>query len=827
MYQRWCSPPLAIAAIAAGLVFANAEPAQAGGTTIVVTTTADSGVGSLREAITTAQATSDDDTITFDPSVFTSGSLHTITLASQLPSISRPLTIIGPGQDTLAISGNDTTRILFVDQGTNATPGVSIRISDLTLTRGRTGANGGAMYLQRAQVTLTRVTVSMSQAAMGGGAYVHSTGLTVIDSTFQDDTATNVGGAIRSDYAGLGEPYAFVDVRNSVIQRNTAANGGGGIYGARPVLVSNSLITQNTATGPSASGGGVWLGYSFQHQITGTTITSNSARSGGGLVAGGAGWYKGQLSMNDDTVTGNTATSGDGSGGIWIGSSILKLTNSRVSNGAQGNCLPRWATVSGTIWYSNIVDTSGSTVSDGSCSQLDRAILLTSWTASSGVGAISRVQAIADPPFAVGDKVFMCQPNSCNTTNTRTGTVSDVSLADDTFAITADAAFSASSISTGAYGAVWSPKPKILSMSPASAAGAGGTTVTITGAGFGSPSASPTPTVGATFDSVAATSITHVDDTTLIVATPGGTPGSVPVGVTSNAYATSTMSNTMPGAFTYIGAAPTISGVAPATGSTVGGESVVITGSALGGATAVRFGSISASFAINSPTQITATTPASAAGVVDVVVSTSSGDDTEVGAFTYVPPGPSPSPTPAPPIPSGPPVGVMAAAGASSASVTWSAPTTSGSFPVTQYQVASSPDGGWCLSSSTACTVGGLRDGTTYTFLVRALTGAGWSEWSTPSNAVVPTPIVTPTVVIIGSRMSRIVTVSGTTRGFGEGEMATPWARLDVRSSFTQGRSAVPLASDGNFAWQRRVVKGARVEIYFTVGDARSNTLKM
>ena len=826
MHQRWSALPLVIAAIVAGLVFTVAEPAQAVGTTIVVTSTADSGAGSLRDAITTAQATSDDDTITFDPSVFTPGSLHTITLASQLPSISKPLTIIGPGQNTLAISGDDTTRILYVDQGTNATPGVSVRISDLTLTRGRSGANGGAMYLQRAQVTLTRVTVSMSQATMGGGAYVHSTGLTVIDSIFQDDTATNVGGAIRSDYAELGEPNAFVDVRNSVIQRNTAANGGGGIYGARRVLISNSLITQNATTSPSGTGGGIWLGYSFQHQITGTTITGNSASSGGGLVAGGAGWYKGQLTMNDDTVTSNTATSGDGSGGIWIGSSILKLMNSRVSNGAQGNCLPRWATISGTIWYSNIVDTSGSTVSDGSCSQLDRAVLVMSWTSSSGVGATSRVQAITDPPFAVGDKVFMCGPNSCNTTNTRTGTVSDLSLADDTFAITADAAFSASSIATGAYGAVWSPKPKILSATPASGPNAGGTTVTITGAGFGSPGASPTPAVGATFDSGAATSITHVDDTTLIVTTPAGTAGSVPVGVTSNAYAASTMSNTMAGAFTYIGAGPTISGVAPATGSTVGGESVVITGSAMSGATAVRFGSTSASFSINSPTQITATTPASTAGLVDIVVSTPSGDDTEVGAFTYVAPGPSPSPTPPPPIPSGPPVGVVATAGAASASVSWSAPVASGSFPVTTYQVASSPGSGSCLSSSTACTVGGLSDGSTYTFQVRALTGAGWSAWSTPSNAVVPRPLVAPSIVISGSRTSRAIIVSGATSGFGVGVMATPWIRLDTKSGFVQGRSAVPVAADGAFAWQRRTPKAARIEVYFAIGDARSNTLK-
>jgi hypothetical protein len=79
-----------VAAALVGLaVTTSSGVARAAGTTITVTSTADSGAGSLRAAITTAETTPDDDTIVFDGSVFTSGTLHTITLASTLPTITK------------------------------------------------------------------------------------------------------------------------------------------------------------------------------------------------------------------------------------------------------------------------------------------------------------------------------------------------------------------------------------------------------------------------------------------------------------------------------------------------------------------------------------------------------------------------------------------------------------------------------------------------------------------------------------------------------------------------------------------------------------------
>jgi len=79
------------------------------------------------------------------------------------------------------------------------------------------------------------------------------------------------------------------------------------------------------------------------------------------------------------------------------------------------------------------------------------------------------------------------------------------------------------------------------------------------------------------------------------------------------------------------GPAPTItaSGVSPNTGSTSGGTTVTITGTGFTGVTtAVTFGGTAASFTVNSLTQITATTPAHAAGTVDVTVTTGAGTAT-------------------------------------------------------------------------------------------------------------------------------------------------------------------------------------------------------
>ena len=183
------------------------------------------------------------------------------------------------------------------------------------------------------------------------------------------------------------------------------------------------------------------------------------------------------------------------------------------------------------------------------------------------------------------------------------------------------------------------------------------------------------------------------------------------------------------------------------------------------------------------------------------------------------------APAPAPPTPSSPPGQVSAVAGDQSADVSWLPPASTGSFPVTNYLVRSSPGGHTCLTSTTSCTVSGLANDTAYTFSVQALTGAGWSVASVPSNVVVPGDAAS--IMITGSRTGRVITVSGETPELGMGAIVRPWVRLAGQSSFAEGSARILVSDDGTFEWSRRAARGVEVFVATTDGETRSNTVRL
>ena len=84
-------------------------------------------------------------------------------------------------------------------------------------------------------------------------------------------------------------------------------------------------------------------------------------------------------------------------------------------------------------------------------------------------------------------------------------------------------------------------------------------------------------------------------------------------------------------------AGPSVSSVSPNAGSTLGGDSVVITGSKFTGATEVDFGAEAAEFTVNTDGKITAVSPPQASGTIDVTV-TKQGNTSAITAadqFTY------------------------------------------------------------------------------------------------------------------------------------------------------------------------------------------------
>ncbi|MGH6760857.1 MAG: IPT/TIG domain-containing protein [Phyllobacterium sp.] len=174
------------------------------------------------------------------------------------------------------------------------------------------------------------------------------------------------------------------------------------------------------------------------------------------------------------------------------------------------------------------------------------------------------------------------------------------------------------------------PGPTISSVAPNIGPATGGTVVTITGTGF-------TGATAVTIGGTAATGITIVNDTTISATTPAHAAGAVAVAVVTPGGNAS-----LPNGFTYAAPVPTIASVAPATGSTVGGTSVTITGTGFTGATAMTFGGTPAtSFTVNNDTSITATTPAHAAGAVAIAVTTPGGNASLPSGFTYAAPIPT------------------------------------------------------------------------------------------------------------------------------------------------------------------------------------------
>jgi hypothetical protein len=313
-------------------------------------------------------------------------------------------------------------------------------------------------------------------------------------------------------------------------------------------------------------------------------------------------------------------------------------------------------------------------------------------------------------------------------------------------------------------------------------------------------------------------SISRVDPTT-------GTGTTILTGVpqTHGIVVTSTgvIYATTNGALKNVVAAAEVSGgVSPTNASAGAAVTLTLTGLPAGividdsTVQSVWWGDDTVAFTTNAGTNTVSVNVPAGSGSVPLVLSLNGGNAITAGTFTY---DPIPPPPPAP-IPASAPLNVEASAGDASASVSWVAPTSPGSFPVTNYQASASPGGQSCLTTTTSCTFTGLTNGAAYTFTVRALTGAGWSASSVPSNAVTPEAPVRASITITGARSGGVISVSGTTTGFGMGGIVTPWLRFAGDPDFSQGAAQIVVDQSGDFTWSRSTRK--TVSVYVQTPDA-------
>ena len=187
-------------------------------------------------------------------------------------------------------------------------------------------------------------------------------------------------------------------------------------------------------------------------------------------------------------------------------------------------------------------------------------------------------------------------------------------------------------VTTSADEFTYSAQPFVTSISPASGPVSGKTKVTVTGAQL-------TAATKVSFGGTPGTGVSVSSARALSVMSPARAAGTVYVTVTTPQGA----SPISPSAgFTYV-PPPTVTKVTPASGPVTGQTSVTVTGTSLGGASAVYFGAVrAASVAAVSATRLTAVAPAEKAGTVNVTVTTPGGTSAASSADRFLFTGPAP-----------------------------------------------------------------------------------------------------------------------------------------------------------------------------------------
>ncbi len=264
--------------------------------TLYVTSTADDGSeGTLRHALQNVASGDIIDitatgTVTLDP---VRGPLL----------VSTSVTINGPGQDLLTISGGNAVPVLWtgIDAMDSVIPGIVVTVSGLTIADGfgdYYNAGGGIANfctLMLADCTLTRNTSTFggALASFGPAELANCTLSSNTASGLETDYMTGMGGAVLN--------LATMTLTDCVLTDNTAARAGGAIFSGFSSIDSPAVLT---LTGCTLSG----------NAITDSGPDSSYLIGGGGAICNGGDGCTASLTIEDSILTGNSA---------WLGGAVV------------------------------------------------------------------------------------------------------------------------------------------------------------------------------------------------------------------------------------------------------------------------------------------------------------------------------------------------------------------------------------------------------------------------------------------------------------------------------------------------------------------------
>jgi len=349
----------------APILMAGLFPAWASAATLLVTSTADPGVGgctaagngdgcTLREAIVDANnqtLTPGDDTID------ATGVSGTVTLLTALPNITTNIVLSGPGAGGLTVQrssagGTPEFRIFAIDNGT--TSGPTVVITGLTISGGKVSGvsepanSGGGVYNNHGTLTVAGCVLKNNSATNGGaltnnGSLSVNATLALSDSAITNNTATSGGGGLFNNGGSGGS--ALLTINGCTFSANSAVNGGGilndGHSGGSATLtqLDSSVLSNNTATG---NGGAIEnygiTGGSATLNISYSTLSGNNAVNGGAIDNDGKTGSATQV-ISFSTLSGNTASGNGGAinnDGRTAGSATVAVTISTFFGNTAG-----------------------------------------------------------------------------------------------------------------------------------------------------------------------------------------------------------------------------------------------------------------------------------------------------------------------------------------------------------------------------------------------------------------------------------------------------------------------------------------------------------
>jgi CSLREA domain-containing protein len=230
---------------------------------------------SLREAISAAGATPDNDVIYFAMPFFASPQTITLSGTEIVIPNNGSLTIYGAGANRLTISGNNASRILSISD--DAVVNIHhIRFTGGTGVGAANTGRAGAVYNNGGTTVITNCVFTGNTAANGGAMNNATAGtLTIRDSVFIANTATSVGGALQNFSTST------LNLINTSITGNscgTSSTGGGAIQGNGMITMTNVTMSGNMS---QASGGGIYYNGTGL-TMTNTTISGNTAATNAG-----------------------------------------------------------------------------------------------------------------------------------------------------------------------------------------------------------------------------------------------------------------------------------------------------------------------------------------------------------------------------------------------------------------------------------------------------------------------------------------------------------------------------------------------------------------